>query len=158
MEFAEITKNTARELVNLLGFKDCLIDSEIENGRLRLNIKLDEAGFLIGKEGENLRALHHIFLLMVSKKIGRPVYGNEVFLDVNNYQKERESYLEALAKNTAQAVIDTKKEQELSPMSASDRRVVHTTIEKIEGVTSESLGEGEARRVIVKPASDTNYE
>ena len=150
MEFAEIIKNTAREVISLLGFEG-LIDSETDSGRLRLNIKSDEAGFLIGKEGENLRALQHIFLLMVSKKIGRPVYGSEVFLDVNNYQKEREAYLEALAKNTAQSVLETKKEQELSPMSASDRRVIHTTIEKIDGVKSESLGEGEARKVVVRP-------
>ena len=150
MELGETAKNIAREMISLLGFESS-IDSETDGGRLRLNIKLDEAGFLIGKEGENLRALQHIFLLMVSKKIGRPVYGSEVFLDVNNYQKEREAYLEALAKNTAQSVLETKKEQELSPMSASDRRVVHTTIEKIDGVRSESLGEDGARRVVVKP-------
>ena len=57
----------------------------------------------------------------------------------------------ALAKNTAFEVLESKKPAELPPLCAAERRVVHLAVEKIEGVASQSVGEGEERRVIIKP-------
>ena len=150
MEKIEIARELASKMLDFLEPK-AEISVELKDGRLRLNAEVAEAGFLIGHDGENLKALQHVLGLMISKKIGEPLNSFNFVFDINNYQKEREDYLIALAKNTAYRVLETKKDIELNPMSATERKIVHLTIEKIEGVKSESLGEGEERRVVIKP-------
>ena len=151
MEIADLGKEI---LQKVLGFLETpgTIDVESKNGCTRFNIVVEDAGFLIGRDGENLKALQHIFNLLVSKKTEYSLSSGGVIVDVNSYYKEKESYLEALAKNTAQRVLETKKEEELSPMSPMERRIIHLTVENIGGVKSESVGEGENRRVVIKPA------
>lgn len=149
-------ENLGREILeNILGFLNIPATIEIDKkeARTRFNIKVEEAGFLIGKDGENLRALQYIFSLLISKKTGQFLRSGEALVDVNNYFLEKESYLEALAKNTAQRVLETKKAEELSPMTPWERKIVHLALENIAGVASESVGEGEERRVVVKPSS-----
>lgn len=150
MENIEIARESALKVLNFLEPK-AEIFVELKDGRLRLNAEVAEAGFLIGHDGENLKALQHILGLMISKKIGQSLNSFNFVFDINNYQKEKEDCLMALAKNTAYRVLETKKNIELNPMSAAERKIVHLTIEKIEGVKSESLGEGEERRVMITP-------
>lgn len=150
MEAAKIAENLTKELLGLMGV-EARVDVDSDPTKLRVNTTVDEAGFLIGHGGENLRALQHLLLLMVSKKTGSVFYPGNFVLDINNYQKEREDYLIALAKNTAQQVLEDKNPVELPPLSAAERRIIHLAVEKTEGVKSESVGEGEERRVVIKP-------
>lgn len=150
MEAAKIAENLTKELLGFMGV-EARVDVDSDPTKLRVNTTVDEAGFLIGHGGENLRALQHLLLLMVSKKTGSVFYPGNFVLDINNYQKEREDYLIALAKNTAQQVLEDKKLAELPPLSAAERRIVHLAVEKIEGVVSESVGEGEERHIVIRP-------
>ncbi|MBI4119872.1 MAG: KH domain-containing protein [Parcubacteria group bacterium] len=150
METAQIAENLTKELLDFMGV-EARISVEADTAGLKVNTTVDEAGFLIGHGGENLRALQHILLLMVSKKTGNIFYPGNFVLDINNYQKEREDYLTSLAKNTALEVLESKKTAELPPLCAAERRIVHLAVEKIEGVASQSVGEGEERRVVIKP-------
>ena len=150
MDKKHIALELASELLKFMGASP-KIEMEEEDGRIRLAASVDEAGFLIGKDGENLRALQHVFQLMFIKKTMEPLVSGGLILDVNNYYKEKENYLQALAKNTAQKVLETKKPAVLDPMPAYERRIVHLTIEGIEGVSSESSGEGSERRIVIKP-------
>ena len=154
MDVKEIVQELTRRILSLLGADVQSVTIENESGQLTVRASVAEAGFLIGKEGENLKALQHILAIMVSKKSDLAVRPNDFNLDINNYRKEREDYLAAVAKNSAAEAISTKRSIELPPMSAYDRRIVHLTIEGIEGVKSESLGEGETRRIIIKPVSE----
>ena len=151
METAQIAEKLIREMFGFMG-----VDAQIkvdtgDTSGLRVNATVDEAGFLIGHGGENLRALQHILLLMVSKKTNSVFYPGKFVLDINNYQKEREDYLTALAKNSAQQALEGKGPVELMPLNAAERRIVHLAVEKIEGVKSESVGEWEERRVVIRP-------
>ena len=150
MDKKQIEIELASELLKFMGASPKL-DAEEEDGRIRVTASVDEAGFLIGKDGENLRALQHVFQLMFIKKTMEPLISGGLILDVNNYYKEKENYLQALAKNTAQKVLETKKPAVLDPMPAYERRIIHLTIEGIEGVSSESSGEGTERRIVIKP-------
>jgi spoIIIJ-associated protein len=79
-----------------------------------------------------------------------------VVLDINEYRAKREEGLENLAKRAEQQVLETGHSMELQPMSAAERRIIHKTLSDVnEGdsqqVTTESIGEGRDRRVIIKP-------
>lgn len=150
MEKTQLALEIAKELLAFLG-ADPKFDLEESDGRVRVSATVGEAGFLIGKEGENLRALQHIFQLMFIKKTKEPLRPGDLVLDINNYFKEKENYLQALAKNSASRVLETKKPVVLDPMPAFERRIIHLIVEGVEGVASESSGEGEERRVVIKP-------
>lgn len=150
MEKTQLALEIAEKLLAFLG-ADPKFDLEENNGRIRVSAMVGEAGFLIGKEGENLRALQHIFQLMFIKKAKEPLGLGGLVLDINNYFKEKENYLQALAKNSAQRALETKKPVVLDPMPAFERRIIHLIVEGVDGVVSESSGEGEERRIVIKP-------
>lgn len=148
-------ENFGQEILqSILGFLDipATVETDKKGTRTRFNIRVEEAGFLIGKDGENLRALQYIFSLLISKKTGQFLRSETALVDVNNYFLEKENYLEALAKNTAQRVLETRKAEELIPMTPWERKIIHLALESMPGVASESSGEGEDRRVIIRPA------
>ncbi|MDP3800196.1 MAG: R3H domain-containing nucleic acid-binding protein [bacterium] len=150
MEKTEIIRETISKIFGFLNIEPNITIENI-NGRTRANVSTAEAGFLIGRDGENLRSFQHIVSLLVAKKTGDfSVFSSFVF-DINNYQKEKEDYLIALVKNSAAKVLETGQIVELEAMSAFERKIVHITIEQIDGVKSESIGDGEDRRVIISP-------
>lgn len=125
------------------------IKQDLENTKVSATV--GEAGFLIGHDGENLRAIQYILALMVARQTQEIFKPSAFTIDINNYRQDKENYLTALAKNSAAEVLETKKSVELEPMPAYERRIVHITLEKIEGIKSESVGEGEERRIVIKP-------
>jgi len=74
-----------------------------------------------------------------------------IFVDVNNYRKERENIIVELAKAAARKVLITKEEVKLPAMNAYERRLVHVELSTRPDVKSESMGEGRDRHVIIKP-------
>lgn len=146
-----IASEIASNLLKMMGSDPQIEVSEVD-GRVRVSVSVEEAGFLIGKDGENLRALQHIFQLIFIKKTMEPLVSGGLILDINNYHKEKENFLQAFAKNIAQKVLETKKPVILDPMPAFERRIVHLVIEGIDGVVSESSGEGAERRIVIKPS------
>lgn len=150
MDKGEIAKELASKILSFTG-ASAQLNTETVEGRVRVSAEVEAAGFLIGRDGENLKAFQHLLTLMVAKKTNEPVTPANFVFDINNYQKEREDYLAALAKNAAHQVLEDKKLVELDPMSAADRRLIHLAVEDIAGVISESVGEGENRRVVIKP-------
>ncbi|TSC56854.1 MAG: spoIIIJ-associated protein [Parcubacteria group bacterium Greene0714_21] len=107
-----------------------------------------EPQVLIGEGGETLLELQHVLRLMARKKIEE---SSQLYLDINEYQKSKESYLKTLANSVADEVVLLKKEKELPPMPPRDRRIVHVVIQERGDVVSESRGEEPERRVVVKP-------
>ncbi|MEK7175020.1 MAG: R3H domain-containing nucleic acid-binding protein [Patescibacteria group bacterium] len=151
MDTDKIAQNLVRRAMDFLSPDADINSFEIDGDHIRINATVKEAGFIIGRDGENLRALQYILGLMVSKKTEGALTPFNFIFDINDYNKEKEDYLTALAKNTAHTVLETKKTIGLEPMSSFERRIIHLVVEKIEGVASESVGEGEERRVVIKP-------
>lgn len=127
-----------------VGFSVDLSESE---ETLRVNVKMDDAGFLIGTNGDNLRELEFLLRAVIQKQN----YGKRIFLDINNYRRIREDNLKDLAKEIAHKVILTKKPQILPPMNAYERRIIHMELATNPDIATESEGEGMDRHLTVKP-------
>ena len=108
---------------------------------------LDNARFLIGKNGQNMKALEHVLRAMLVKD------GKEgtIILDVNDYKKSRATYLIDVAKQTVTRVRNTQKAEALFPMSAYERRIVHMELAAYPDIATESVGAEPQRRVVIKP-------
>ena len=115
-------------------------------------IRSREAGILIGEGGQNLEALSHI-VKKIAYKILEPETKEGIFfsLDVNDYLASKVEELKNMAKMNAQKVVYFKKAVEMDPMPANERRIIHTFLTEHPNITTESVGEGENRRVIIKP-------
>lgn len=143
-------KSLVNKTLSKLGFEGD-VSVEKDGERLRVDIQTNDASMLIGRGGESLRALQHLLVLAASRETEQIFGPGEFVLDINNYQRERENYLVALAKNTAYEVRETKRPKELEPMPASERRIIHITVENVEGVLTDSTGDRRDRRVTVRP-------
>lgn len=124
-----------------------LLVSDIEGGSL-INIFGEGLGAVIGRRGETLDALQHLSSL--ASNVGQSGY-YRVVLNTGDYRQRREASLIALANRMSQQAINAHKCRTLEPMNPYERRIIHTAVQKIEGVTSTSFGEGEGRRVVIAP-------
>jgi spoIIIJ-associated protein len=113
-----------------------------------LNITGEDLGILIGRRGDTLRALQYLVRLMVSHRLK---HWTNLVVDVENYVIRRQRTLESLAQRVADQVARSGRMQALEPMSAYERRVVHVALRKHPEVTTQSVGEGERRKVTIIP-------
>ncbi len=113
-----------------------------------VNILTDEAHLLIGAHSQNLIALEYLL-----KRLAERDSEDEArfFLDVNGHRLHHLEELKLEAKNSAKKVRLYRTELALKPMSAFERRIVHMALAEYPDITTESVGEGEARRVVIKP-------
>ena len=107
----------------------------------------EKLGKLIGYHGDNLQALQ--VLLSGLKERGEG--GIRLFLDIDGYKASRNQTIVDLANKTAEQAVKIERNIHLDPMNAYERRIVHTTLQDRDDVTTESTGEGEKRHVVVKP-------
>lgn len=150
-ESQELIKNTIGEVLGKMGFDSAIEANEEMSGNAPLlvfNIKTKESNFLIGQYGNNLQSLQHLIRLLIRKKISTKI---NFTIDVNNYRKEKNESIEKLATEMAEQCLAEKKEMVLRPMSAYERRLIHIELAKNTKITTESIGEGENRRVVIKP-------
>ena len=103
-------------------------------------------GAIIGKRGETLDALQHLTSLYVNRGEGDFVY---LTLDCENYREKRTKTLTAFAANVAAKVVKTRRNVTLEPMSAYERRIIHSSLQDHPDVTTYSTGQGSGRRVVV---------
>ena len=108
----------------------------------------DDSGLLIGRRGQTLQSLQFVVNMIVRKEFGE---GTRVVLDVERYRQRREASLRDMANKVAERVSQTGRSITLEPMSAADRRIIHISLAESEGVSTESVGFGEDRKVTIIP-------
>ena len=130
-----------------MGFEGANVTVKETEEDLFFEITCDEDyGNIIGRCGETLDALQYLTRLYVNRA---DKDGKRVALNVGDYRKRREETLKALAKRQAQRAIKYRRSCVLEPMNPYERRIIHTAVQEIEGVSSHSVGEGENRRVVI---------
>lgn len=159
----EIIKEVAKDLLKKMGF-----DAEVEirenttnedeakneeNGSsLICDIKVsDNPNLLIGQYGANIQSLQHITRLIVRKKTEAR---NNFIVDINSYRQQKTQLIITQANAAAEQAINEKRAVILQPMSAYERRLIHMELAKNDKVITESSGEGEERKVIVRPSGN----
>lgn len=113
---------------------------------LALDIKGDDLGILIGRRGQTLASLEYITKLVV---VGRLKAWLPLTVDVEGYKKRRHDSLQRLALYLAEQVKSRRRAITMEPMPANERRIVHLTLADDPDVTTQSIGEGEDRKVII---------
>ncbi len=121
-----------------------------ENGDVVITVDGEGAGVLIGHHGETLDSLQYLANLAANKKEkGEKSEYVKVTVDVEGYRAKREEALRALARRMASKVIKYKKSVMLEPMNPYERRIIHSEVQNIEGVSTNSIGSENNRRVVM---------
>lgn len=151
----QVGREVLSELLRLMGIRasvEVQLGYELaEEGQpppTMLNITGDDLGILIGRRGETLRALQYLVRLMVSHRLKQ---WTNLLVDVEHYLVRRRRALENLALRVAERVVHTGRSQALEPMPAYERRLVHIALRNHPQVTTQSVGEGERRKVTIVP-------
>jgi len=122
--------------------------SESEVAPIALEVKGDDLGILIGRRGETLAALQYIVRLIVARHQKARV---PLTIDVEGYRQRRYRSLRELALRLAQKAISTGQSMTLEPMPADERRIVHLALSVNPDVVTQSIDEGEMRKVVIMP-------
>ncbi len=120
-----------------------------------ISVTGDDMGLIIGHHGEILEALQYLTNLAANK--GVEGYRRYV-VDVENYREKRQDALRKLAQKTAARAKRQGRNIALEPMSAYERRTIHSEVQNIEGVTTFSVGSGDQRKVVVSPENQRNQK
>ena len=135
-----------KDVIEKMGVQDVKF-SAVQKGEATI-IRLDgeKMGALIGRRGETMESLSYLASLVANRLEGDYI---KLGLDVAGYRDKRESDLTALAQRIGAKVRKTGRSFAMEPMNPYERRIIHSAIGKMEGVRSESKGEGRDRRVVI---------
>ena len=148
-----------KEVIALMGVENVTF-SAVQKGEATI-IRLDgeKLGALIGRRGETMESLSYLASLVANRLEGDYI---KLGLDVAGYRDKRENDLTVLAQRIGNKVRKTGRSFAMEPMNPYERRIIHSAISKMEGVRSESKGEGRDRRVVIYSTApdaqtDNNY-
>ena len=133
-------------IFRLMGVEDFSFTAFRKGEATILRVTGEHMGALIGRRGETMESLSYLTSLVINRMEGPYV---KLGLDVGGYRNKREDDLGALAKRLAERVIRTGCYYEMEPMNPYERHIIHTAVADIEGVRSESKGEGPTRHVVL---------
>lgn len=114
-----------------------------------VDISSEDSSLLIGTHGVNLESLQFVLAVRIKSVTSQEDF--EIFVDVDNWRRQKEDKLKNLALSLAQKVATSKDEETLYNLKASERRVIHTVLTDHPEVTTVSEGEGSQRHLIIKP-------
>ena len=123
-------------------------DPESEGPVILLDVRGDDLDPLIGRRGETLGALQYITRLILSKEFGHNV---DLVVDVQGHKQRREEQLRRMARRMAEQVAERQRVMSLEPMPASERRIIHLELRDHPDVMTESVGDGDRRKVTIVP-------
>jgi spoIIIJ-associated protein len=145
----EFAKLRLEELVAYFGV-NVQVSADVTDDGIELSIgSTPSSPRLIGHRGETLRSIEYLLNQIVK---AHDSLSPRVMVDIAGYKEARRHSLEELARDVAGRVKDSGAEEELKPMNPADRRIVHMALREIDGVQTESRGDGHDRRIVVLPA------
>jgi spoIIIJ-associated protein len=147
LEEIEIAKGLTIGLLERMGVRT-EVEGFSKEGNLCLEIKGDQEGVLIGKHGRTMESLQILINRMVNKKLKNAV---RVVLDIDDYRKRRVDSMANVACRSGEKVKKTGRSLTVGPFNSHDRRIIHLTLKEDPCLRTESLGEGELKKVKIIP-------
>jgi len=153
-DIADVARGILETLLSLMGIDASVVSlvgsfAEGEDAApVAFDIKGDDLGILIGRRGQNLSCLQYITRLIVGHQTEAWL---PIIVDVEGYKQRRYEALQALAWRIAEQVKTGQTPFTLEPMSAYERRIIHLALAEHPDVSTQSIGEGEARKVVILP-------
>ena len=147
---ADMALDFIKKLVDGMGIDAKVTMTEGEGDNKLIHVDGESAGVLIGHHGDTLDSLQYLANLAANKKVaGEKREYCRITVDVENYRTKREDTLRALARRMADKVLRYKKSVMLEPMNPYERRIIHSEVQKIAGVSTNSIGSENNRKVVL---------
>jgi len=147
LEEIEIAKELTKGLLERMGVRT-EVEGFLKEGNLYLEIKGDQEGILIGKHGRTLESLQMLVNRMVNKRLKNAM---RVILDIDEYRKRRADSVTQMALRLGDEAKRTGHSQVAGLLNAYDRRIIHLTLKEDPFLKTESIGEGELKKVKIIP-------
>ena len=147
---ADIITEFLEGLLGAIGAEGTVARTEVDEETIELSVDGSDLGLLIGPKGQTLTAVHELSRTVLQRQAtGRHV--GRVRIDIGGYRQRRQEALARFVRQQAEAVIEAGASRALEPMNSADRKVVHDTVNEIDGVTTISEGADPDRRVVIVP-------
>jgi spoIIIJ-associated protein len=137
-------------LLDAFGLEGDVSSRELDEETVEVAATKGELGLLVGRRGTTLAALQEVTRTVVQRRF--PGKTDRIVVDVGGYRQRRIEALQRFTHDVASQVLESGAERSLEPMSPADRKVVHDTVNEIEGVVTRSEGEDAQRHVVIAPA------
>jgi spoIIIJ-associated protein len=148
-EQGEMARSFVADLLEGFGTQGTVEVTELDDKTVEVSVTGSDLGLLIGHKGATLASLQELTRTVVQRHTGGQTA--RVLVDVAGYRQKRRAALERFARQVADQVRESGSEQQLEPMTPPDRKVIHDTVNDIEGVVTRSEGLEPQRRVVVAP-------
>jgi spoIIIJ-associated protein len=150
-EAVSVAREILKQLLSLMDIEAVVEEKKpSEGGHAQFNLELkgDDLGVLIGRRGQTLASLQYLLYLMAGHRLKVHV---PLSIDVEGYLERRNESLQGLALRMAERVITTGQIAVMEPMPPRERRIIHLALKDFKGVVTQSIGEGEYRKVTIVP-------
>jgi len=147
LEDIEIAKELTIGMLSRMGLKT-EVEGFFKEESLFLEIKGDQEGILIGKDGHTLEALQMLINRMVNKQLKT---SRRIIIDIDDYRKRRADTVSNIAQRLGEKAKRTGQSQTIGPFNAHERRIIHLTVKEDPSIKTESLGEGDLKKIRIIP-------
>lgn len=142
----ELAENYIKSILDAMKIESYKMEKEETEDGVEFSITGDKVGNIIGHRGETLDAIQYLACLVANNKSDKYY---RLSINVGNYREKRKNTLESLGINIAKKSLKFKRNFSLEPMNPYERRIIHSSVQKIDGVTSWSEGENMNRHVVI---------
>jgi spoIIIJ-associated protein len=148
----EVVRGFLLDLLDAFGLDGEVTATPAEEGAIELDVTGGDLGLLIGPKGQTLQAVQELSRSILQRQLPGETHAR-IRIDVAGYRQRRREALERFVRQIAEEVRTSGVQKALEPMSPPDRKVVHDTVNEIDGVRTVSEGEDARRRVVILPDS-----
>ncbi len=145
---ADTAEDFLKNVIRAMDLSNLTVNVEKTDTSAVFDIEGEDVGFIIGRRGETLDALQYLTSL-VANHVDNSYF--KITVNTGNYREKREKTLEILGRKLAFKAVKTGKKTSLEPMNPYERRIIHTSVQKVKGAISWSEGENAARHVVIGP-------
>lgn len=149
-EHGEVVRGFLVDLLDAFGLDGEVTATPAEEGAVELAVVGDDLGLLIGPKGATLQAVQELSRSVLQRQLPGESHAR-IRVDVSGYRARRKEALQGFVRKVAEDVLGTGTQKALEPMAPPDRKVVHDTVNEIDGVHTISEGEDARRRVVIIP-------